>query len=247
MSTAHLPSPKDIQRFVCPVAEMAGNHDLKNFLLSERQRPIDEARSFVIVGDPGTGKTTAAIDQIRAITDNRLDGMCSDFDPNIGLHFTRINGASVTGKRLRRFLRDGLDDLILIDEIGELYYRGDISYVLSAIREWPEKKIFATAQSFSDPKRRERVKSSNEHKTALLDQLIWLETELPTDAEMHDWIKKRQRQWGIAIEDSKALNLLVGRAHGRMGWVTNCLSLAAAQPNRTLTNSIVRQLQTDLQ
>lgn len=171
--------------------DIAGNYELVEYLRERMSYPPEEDPSLMIIGDPGTGKTSAAIAYLRQRLKDPQLGYSNDsghFATLAGKQygFVRINGASVTRNRLQQLAGDATESsaihtFVLLDEAGELFFQG-LEDVLRDMLEHPEVTTYATAQDFHTKKR--PTDTAKEHDNRLAS---FLRKELKSICEARDW------------------------------------------------------------
>lgn len=173
--------------------------------------------------------------------------------------FNQINGATDSEARIRSKLDDltnaslGIfEDRIathmvcLVDEIGELYFRGYDEALRPKLTEWGI-TTFATAQNFHSKRKKDSFEEEDQRLIALLRRFSHRErTEPPTNPDHHKFLVFLVDKWELKIDEPRTLQLLVEMADGVVGLSKRILVRAIDEPNRLLTRKMVEDADVNL-
>lgn len=249
-------TPKQIADYIPEsLDEIAGNYELIEYFRSRMSCPPEEDPSLMIVGDPGTGKTSSALAYLRL----RLKDSQSGYADSSG-HFAtlagkqygyvRINGTVVNRKRAQDLVGDATESsaihtFVLLDEAGELFFQG-VEDVLRAMLEHPNVTSYATAQDFHTKKRPTDTDKQHDNRLASFLRRFHnniVSTEKPTEEEVAAQLHKRCDAWSIERE-SGAVEMLARKAKGIFSYAQGGLVRAAVR-GRKLTIQLVMEYNPD--
>ncbi len=247
-------NPKTIEKWIPPTLDdVCGNYDLRDYLklCKEDWKPFEEV-NLLVVGEPGTGKTSTLISHLRTRwNDSKLGYEEKNvmFAAHRGqrFNFVRIDGASVTEARLNELVSAtvaeevGADhSVVLLDEAGELFHRG-LEQKCRPLLEHPSVVTYATAQDFHSKRR--KTDTEEEDKNRYLSFLSRFRkkiyTEKPTEEEVFEFIRARLREFEIPDEGDEIVKLLAAKCNGVVRWVMEGLIAAATDPSGKLTRRVV--------
>lgn len=160
-----------------------------------------------------------------------IDAAIAVEDARKEVHFSVVDCTKIhTPEQLREHLigvndwQDGLR-IYYFDEVHRLVNRQMDEMLLKEVEEKNFLWIFSTAK----PQNLEDM---------FVNRLIKLETELPTSAEMEQWLCDRCDEWGINWQPEAILRV-VEKSNQIVGTALHALALAAIDPDEGLTLDLV--------
>ena len=249
--------PKAAEAHIPGWREMIGNYALREHLAAciESNDPEDDP-NLMVIGEPGTGKTSILISYLR----ERLADPALGFKSHEPLFavlslrqyaFVRIDGASVGESRLRELVGVvtgicGVEHtFVLLDEAGELYFRR-LDEPLRPMLDSPQVTTLATAQNFHSRRRTDTTDENDSRLRAFLRRFrIRLRTELPTEEEMAQHVISIMKEWDLKCNEPEAIHALLRKSSGIVGFANGCLVEALARPDRSLTHAQVMRYTAD--
>lgn len=268
MQTTCSPRPitaSEAEAFFPDLEHVAGNMTLKKLLLERLARPITHDGNTCVTGIPGSGKTSIFLGYLlrqlgspymfreHLNPDRRagLNRMSLDEErewhttPQGRIFFKQINGATDTEAAIRSKIEEvqytmfADHSVVLIDELGELYFRG-FDEMLRPILTESSITVFATAQNFHSKRRSDTADETDERRSALLrrfSSVVSTELAPPNDHLKH--LVYLVKAWELKVDRPDALRLLVEKSRGIVGWSKRIMIGAIDTPDRTLTYDFV--------
>lgn len=271
LASNHQVTAKEAEIWIPNLEEMAGNDDVKNFLLQqEKEHPPEGDANVLIEGTPGTGKTAILLSYIRrrlmnptmfdpAVKTEAGVKQRSEYDQRFwqtkrgpgNLHaFVMINGATDSRELVESKANDAIEALadhtfVMADELGELYFRG-LDEILRPMLTAPNVTTYATAQNFHSRRRSDTSEEESDRLRALLRRFSHrFRTSNPTPAELLRHLLACMKRWGIRMDSPDTLRLLIKKSGGVVGYARRMLVKAIGENGRVLNRSLVTRAEVD--
>lgn len=272
MSHQHerLITAKEAETEIPELDEMFVGEELRKHLDFRLKEPPETDTNMLIEGDPGTGKTSLQIAFLRKRLGNpKL--FTGDFEqiqseqghlapdehdarffqtrtPGKIYVFVRIDGGTDKKDWLESKVQDiiwghGDHKFVLLDEAGELFYRG-MEECLRPLLTDRHVTTYANAQNFHSKRRTDTRKEEDARLTAFLRRFSQrFFTENPTPDELLKLIIRRMKAWKIGLDHPSTLRLLVQKSECVVGLATRQLVRAIDNPDgsRMLTRRIIEE------
>lgn len=252
---SQLLTPKQIESWIPTFDEICGNFEIREILASIKRGWPCGIPNMLFRGEPGTGKTSIAMSIIRfatglkAFSDNDAAGIWTALN-GYRFWYLRIDGGSISEAWLRQKVEVARECnvdhcYVLIDELGELYFRG-LDETLRGLLDCEHITTIATAQNFHSKRRTDSDYESNDRLKALGRRFrLRPQTELPSQKELALWLAARTKQWAIPVESPKCLLRLAQKSACVPGFALGGLAFAAGRPDRRLTLELVERYEPD--
>lgn len=253
--------------------DLKGNYQIRSFLESRLGQPFSGDSNVLVQGMPGTGKTNVILSYLRKRFRNpdfeegdvfsyrtkHQDFAISTYEirfwqqaggNNDMYAYIRVDGATDTRADLEVKLRDARNNgadhtFILLDEAGELYYRG-LEEMFRPVLTDPRITVYATAQNFHNKRKTDTTEEAADRLNAFLRRFPnKFHTENPTERELVELLIDRMQKWGISLDHPTTLRMLMLKSGGVVGHALIPL-IRAIDNNRTLTRDLVERTDIDL-
>jgi hypothetical protein len=239
MTASKLLTAREIATYAPRPDEMIGNYEIVEVLSKQLCQPLGEQSSICITGEAGTGKSSAILGFLHALTGKpvgrtddagffrhhtwesdwaalRIDGALTSRDQMIA----KVDVANYGGDRFV---------FMVVERLDLLFARGMAAPLRSL--DHPNAIVLATAESLT-PSLRSR---GNDDFESVCGGLSFIETQRPSEGELLRWIAKRTKDWSIGFDDLRTLRVLASRSQCIVSRVAQCFSHAVSSWDRRLT------------
>jgi len=265
-------SAKEAETQIPDLDDLEGNVEIRCHLQARLKEPFIGDGNILIEGEPGTGKTATLLSYLQRrfgdtafengdVFERRKDKWNlakSDYDlrfwqttsgDNKVYAYVRIDGGTDSRSDVELKLRDIRNThadhaFVLIDEAGELYYRG-LEEMFRPILTDPQITSYATAQNFHSKRKTDSTAEEEARLCAFLRRFPnQFHTQNPTEIELCRFLMRRMKSWKVRLDHASTLHLLLRKSGGVVGHALIPI-IKAIDRGRVLTREIVVQTDVD--